>query len=80
MIHTSKLFSLNFNDLFKGLVTAVLAAVLAWFLQMINTPGFDWVSINWGEIARIAITAGGAYLMKNFISDSKGNVLGSEIK
>ena len=75
-MNISKMFSLNVGDFFKGLIVAVMASVLMYLLQVLNTPDFNWININWGEIARMASVAGISYLMKNFISNSKGEVLG----
>ena len=72
----SKLFSLAKNDYVKGFVVAVLAAVLTWFAQVVNAPGFDFVTFQWGEVLRISVIASVAYLAKNFATDQEGNVLG----
>lgn len=72
----SKLFTLNVRDFLRGLVVAILASVFAWVLQVLNAPGFDWATINWAELARIALSSCIGYLMKNYISNSRGEVLG----
>jgi len=69
---TSGLFELNLNDLVKGLVVAVIAAVLTYFTQ----PTLDLNTIDWAYLVRISLTTAMAYLGKNLISDSDGKVLG----
>jgi hypothetical protein len=69
----STMFTLNWKDIGKGLITAILAAVLAYVLQLLNAPGFSFHMINWADIARIGFAAGVGYIIKNFLSDSQGN-------
>lgn len=72
----SGFFSLDRKDLLKGLVVAVLAAVLTWAAQVLNAPGFDVSSVQWSEIARIALMAGFSYLGKNLMTAENGKVGG----
>ena len=72
----SKLFSLNSSDYAKGLVVAVLAAVFAYLSSLLSNPNFDLMTVDWGSLMKVAITAGIAYLGKNFFSTSDGKVLG----
>lgn len=72
----SKMFSVNSADFAKGLALAIIAAVLTWVLQTIDTPGFSVSSIDWAEIGRIAMSAGIAYILKNYISNEDGKILG----
>lgn len=76
-MNTSDLFKLNGSDFAKGLVVAVLAAVLGSIQAGLSGHGLDFASYNWGSILDIAVTAGIGYLAKNFISDSSGRVLGA---
>lgn len=69
---SSHLFRLGSSDLVKGLVVAVIGALLATLAQWFNAPGFDWASFNYQELVRIAVAAGFAYLSKNFFSTSDG--------
>lgn len=73
----SNLLKLNVRDLLKGLVVAVLAVVLGAVQQMVVAHGFDFGAYDWNSIVNVAITAGGAYLMKNLFTDSTGKVLGA---
>jgi len=76
----SNLYRLSSNDLIKGLVTAVIAALVVSFAGVAQQPGFDLFSADWGSISHTAINVGFAtllgYLGKNFLSDDKGAVLG----
>ena len=70
-MHT--LFSLQTKDFLKGLLIAVLSSVFAILLQMLNN-GFD--GINLKQLALVAITSGLSYLLKNYLTDSNGKILG----
>jgi hypothetical protein len=72
----SSFLHLNAADFIKGLAVAVLAALAAYFAQVLNVPGFDFAGIRWDEVFRIAVAAGSAYLMKNLLSTADGKVLG----
>lgn len=65
---SSKRFSLNINDFWKGLIMAVLGAIVG-FVQGVIESGelvFDWKAI-W----RLALGAAIAYLAKNFFDKPK---------
>ena len=68
----SKLFRLSTQDLLKGLAVAVVVALF----KVIQTEGFDFANVDWGTVLDYALTAAGAYLAKNFVSDENGAVLG----
>nr|AKH47800.1 hypothetical protein [uncultured marine virus] len=72
-MNTSQMFKINWRDVGKGLITAILAAVLTYVLQLINAPGFSFAGINWADILRIAFASGVGYILKNFLTDSQGN-------
>ncbi len=67
---------LNFSDLGKGLVVAVLGAVFSVLAQGLNAPGFDFATFDWGEVLKLAISTAFAYLVKNVLSDENGKVFG----
>lgn len=73
----SKLFRINLRDVAKGLVMAVLGAVVTFILQMADMPGFSVYAIDWSEIARIGFAASMTYILKNFLSTSDGKVMGT---
>jgi len=57
----SKKFKLNRNDLIKGLIMTVLAAVLATAYQLLMEVGLDWTSEQYKDVLVIALTTGIAY-------------------
>ena len=69
------MFTINGADFAKGIVMAVITAVLTWLLQMLDVPGFSVSTIDWGMIGRIAMTAGLGYIVKNYLSNEKGQVV-----
>lgn len=84
----SELFTLKSNDWVKGLITAVLGSVIVAvttaFGAIVTQPGFDVFTVDWGDVLHnminLMIVGGYAaitgYLGKNFLTDSKGDVLG----
>ena len=68
----SKLFRLGTEDLLKGLAVAVLVALY----KVFQTNGFHLEGIDWGMVLDYALTAAGAYIAKNLITDENGAVLG----
>ena len=65
---TSGLFSLNLNDLGKGLLVAVGGAVIAAIETSLKAGSLN---INWPSIGSVALAAGLAYLGKNFFTPAK---------
>lgn len=88
MTNTSGMFSINVNDVVKGGVTAVLAGLALAVFSVLNgvfqAPGFDVFSVNWVAVGHAAVNAAivgaqagfSGYVMKNYLSDSQGKVLG----
>jgi hypothetical protein len=72
----STFLRLNSNDVIKGLAVAVLGALVAYFAQVLNAPGFDFAGIQWDEVLKLAITSGLAYLSKQMLTTSDGKLLG----
>jgi uncharacterized MnhB-related membrane protein len=56
-------FSLNYKDLLKGLVLAVISAVLTALLPLLQAGDFK---LNWALIGTVAATTAVSYLLKNF--------------
>ncbi len=69
------MFSLNLQDAIKGIVVAVIGAVLTAIQTMLSNGGV----IDWKQVGMIALTTLIAYLVKNYFSDST-KVLGITIK
>ncbi len=62
---TSKFLQLNLHDLLRG---AVIAAISPVFTILINSVANKTVTIDWSNIAKVAMIAGLTYLSKNFFS------------
>lgn len=74
------MFHLNLSDFQKGLVMSVISGVFLPLAIIVQTPGFDFLHANWTSILDIALTGAAVgfvgYLVKNFFSNSQGQVLG----
>lgn len=74
------MFSLGKSDVFKGAVTAVLAAIITVLYGAVSQAGFDVFSADWGviltNVIQGALTAFIAYLGKNVLSDEDGDFMG----
>ena len=68
----SSFFKLNIADVGRGLIMAVLAGVLAFVYEALQTG----VPVDWHQVLLVGITAGLGYLIKNFFSE-EGKFLGS---
>lgn len=72
----SKLFALEGSDWKKALVTAVIMGFLLPVAAMIQTPGFDVLTANWGAILNLAIngalTGFIAEIARRFGTDANG--------
>lgn len=73
---TSQLFKLSLRDLFKGAVTAVLAAIMTTLVQMINSGSFSLTIDNLKAILSVAIVTLLSYLTKNLLTDENGKLGG----
>ena len=72
----SGFLKLNLNDLAKGTIVAVGAALFTYLAGALNAPGFDWASLDWQYVLKIAVTSFIGYVGKNLLSDESGKVLG----
>jgi len=72
-MNTSKFLSLNWADLGKGLLMAVLTPVMAVIGQSIEAGNFTY---DWKTIGLSALAGGFAYLVKNFFTSNKPEVQG----
>lgn len=66
---TNSQFSINYRDLLRGLLIAVVTSTLTALLGVLQTSGLD--HLNWKEIGVIGLTSGVAYLVKNFFSPTE---------
>ncbi len=68
----STLFQLDWKDAVKGLVMAVLTAVLASVYGAVT----NHMAIDWAKVLDIALSSGLAYVVKNYFTDGEGKLLG----
>ena len=68
----SKIFTLNIQDAIRGLAVAVLSAVIALVLNMLQ----NGASIDWKSVGVTALIAGLGYIAKNFLSTADGKLGG----
>lgn len=73
----SLLFKLNIADFSKGLIMAVLAAVISIIKTTIESGS---LSFDWPTIGKYALVAAVAYLSKNLLSNSNGDFAEKETK
>lgn len=71
----SPFLNIDFNDLGKGLILAVLTSVMTVIYTTVQTGS---LSFDWKLIATTAITAALGYLMKNLLTNSKGQTFTKE--
>lgn len=73
---SSKLFRLKIRDVLLGAVVTIFTAGLLYLQTAMTAPGFDWLNINWAFLLQISLSAGVAYIGKNFLSDDEGKLMG----
>ena len=74
----SKLFRINSGDLGRGLFVAVLSTVFLAFGTALNAENFSFASFDYASLIQVAMASGMGYIVKNFISNSEGTILGAE--
>lgn len=65
----------NVNDLAKGLIMAVLAAVISVIKTTVESGSLHF---DWPTIGKYALVAATTYLTKNLFSNSKGDFAAKE--
>jgi hypothetical protein len=74
---SSKFFALNWKDFFKGLLVAVISAIITTLYELVQTGDF----LNVGTLKKVglvALSAFLAYLIKNLFTNSSNEPLKSE--
>src|SRR5687768_760475 len=66
---TNKQYTLNYRDLLRGLLIAVITATITSVYEAISQGGFE--TIEWKETLAIAVTAGLSYLIKNYFTPTE---------
>lgn len=64
----SKQFTLKWRDGLRGLIMAVIGAVLTPVLQSLQAGD---LTINWRSMLNVAIITGAGYILKNFVEPTK---------
>jgi len=71
----SPFLNIDLNDLGKGLILAVLTSVMTVIYTTVQTGS---LSFDWKLIATTAITSALGYLLKNLLTNSKGETFTKE--
>jgi len=73
----SKFLTLNVRDFFKGLVLAVIAALITWAYEALQA-GTLFAPGALKSMGMVALAAVLAYLVKNLLTNSEGKILTPE--
>ena len=65
---TSSIFAINYQDLLKGLLVAILGAVVTVVQSSLDAGNLKF---NWHAIGVTALSAGLGYLIKNFLTPAQ---------
>lgn len=78
---TNGLFTLDWKSIIRGLVVAIFTGIALPISEAVQTPGFNIATVNWNGVWVLALNGAivgfVGYVVKNFISDNQGHVLGS---
>jgi hypothetical protein len=69
----SNLYKLGLSDYVKAAVISILSPVVGYILNILQNGS---LAINWNQVLILALSGGLSYLLKNFLSDENGKVLG----
>lgn len=74
------MFKLDSSDAVKGIITAIIAGVVASLYGVVTTPSFDLFTADWGAILHMAVNGAFAaffgYVGKNLLTDGNGKFMG----
>lgn len=68
----SKFLTLNLQDIGKGLLVAVITAVLGFLYELVKDKGIDITMADLQQVIAIVVLATISYLSKNFLTNSEG--------
>lgn len=74
----SKLFSLDQSDILKGGIIAILTIILSMLKEIVIDQGQLPTSDQLGNIGMVALGSGLSYLIKNFLTNSQGQLFSKE--
>lgn len=72
----SKLFRVGIADLGKGILVAVLSTVFLAFGSALNAENFSFATFDYASLLQVAMASGMGYVVKQFLTDSEGTILG----
>jgi hypothetical protein len=75
----SSFLSINWRDTFKGLLLAVITAVLTWAYEALQA-GTLFTKEGLKAMGLVALSAFMAYIIKNFFTNTNGEILTPEPK
>lgn len=67
-VTTSKQFTVNWQDILKGLLVSVISAIITAIYGALTVVPFH---LDFKQIGIVGLTAGVGYLMKNFFTPSQ---------
>lgn len=75
----SAFLTIDWKDAIKGLIVAVITAVISALLAILKTGQFP-TPADWQQIGIIALTAGLSYILKNWLTSSDDKFMTPEVK
>lgn len=73
----SKFLSLDIKDFIKGLIIALITAILTFLIDLLQI-GSSFDAVQWGRLIIAVVVAFLSYLLKNLFSNSKDQLLTKE--
>jgi len=74
----SKFLQIDLRDIGKSVAVAVVSAILVFVQQLIKDKGLDWNIADFYQILDIAVLSALAYIGKNLMTNSSGEMLSGE--
>lgn len=75
------MFTINYGDIFRGIVVAILTGAFLAVSGTLSSVGFDVFTADWVQIGKTVVNGGFAafigYIVKNLITANNGKVLGT---
>lgn len=78
MVIKSGFGKLDWKDMAKGLLMAVLGAVLTYFYGVLDTG--EMSAIDWNEVIKVGLTSGIVYVLKNWLTNNEDKFLAKDRK
>ena len=71
----SNFLTLNWKDILKGFVVAIVAALLTGVYEAIQLGGLEFTWLFWKPVLITSLGAGVAYLIKNVFTNNEDKIL-----